>query len=87
MSPDPQLVADSLAAHGHKVPFYDLEDGDVMLFSFAGEPRHVGLASTLNGEQGVIHAWAKPGKVVEHRIDDLWHKRLRAIYRIHGVTV
>ena len=85
LSPDPELISNTLHAHGQKIPFYDLEAGDVLLFSFAGEPRHVGIASTLHDAPAVIHAWAKPGKVVEHRIDDLWYKRLRAIYRIHGV--
>ena len=86
LSPDPQMIADTLQANCIKVPFYDIDPGDVLLFSFAGEPRHVGIASELTGEPAVIHAWAKPGKVVEHRIDDLWHKRLRAAYRIRSAA-
>ena len=82
LSPDPGLIADTLQANCVKLPFRDQQPGDVLLFSFAGEPRHVGIATDI----GVIHAWAKPGKVVEHRLDDLWHHRLRAVYRLKGLA-
>lgn len=75
MSPDPKLIEEALLANCTKVS--ERQPGDVLWFSFAGEPRHVGLASDI----GVIHAWAKPNKVVEHRLDDVWLKRLRGIYR------
>jgi cell wall-associated NlpC family hydrolase len=86
MSPDPDMIADTLQTNCTRLQFRDQHPGDVLLFSFAGEPRHVGIASELAGHPAVIHAWAKPGKVVEHRIDDLWHKRLRAVYRLRGLA-
>ncbi len=77
-SPDPQLIEEALLANCIKVPISDMQPGDILWFSFAGEPRHVGLATDI----GVLHAWAKPGKVVEHRLDEVWLKRLKAVYRI-----
>lgn len=76
MSPDPALVAQALARNCIRVA--DVQPGDALLFSFAGEPRHVGLATDI----GVIHAWAGPGKVVEHRLDAAWRRRLKSTWRI-----
>lgn len=82
MSPDPQVVIDTLQTNCEHVPLNAVQPGDVLLFSFAGEPRHVGIASELDGQPAVIHAWQKPGKVVEHRIDSTWRARLRTAYRL-----
>lgn len=84
LSPDPQMIADTLQTNCQSVPLDAVQPGDVLLFSFAGEPRHVGIASELAGQPAVIHAWQKPGKVVEHRLDATWRQRLRAAYRIRS---
>lgn len=81
-SPDPSLIHDTLLAHCERIDLSQRQPGDVLLFSFAGEPRHVGIASDI----GVIHAWAKPGRVVEHRLDSVWLGRLRACWRPFGVA-
>lgn len=51
--------------------------GDVLLMRFASEPQHLGICA---GES-LIHAWEAAGKVVEHRIDAVWKRRIVAIYR------
>lgn len=81
MSPDPTLIAQALTDNCDAVPLSSVQPGDILHFTFAGEPRHVGLASDV----GVIHAWAKPGKVVEHRLDEVWRKRLVAAYTPRGL--
>lgn len=78
MSPDPAIIERMLTRHCIALRRTELAPGDVLWFSFAGEPRHVGLASGI----GVIHAWAKPGRVVEHRLDEVWLHRLRGVYRL-----
>lgn len=78
MSPDPGVIGYLLAMYCTPVRRTELAPADVLLFSFAGEPRHVGLATG----NGVIHAWAKPGRVVEHRLDACWLNRLRGVYRL-----
>lgn len=78
MSPDPALIADALARWCVAIRRVEMAPGDIGLFSFAGEPRHVGIFSDI----GLIHAWAKPGGVVEHRLDDVWLHRLRGVWRI-----
>lgn len=80
MSPDPKLIEEAILSNCTKVD--SIQPGDILWFAFAGEPRHVGLATDM----GVIHSWARPNKVVEHRLDELWLKRLKGIYRPNKVN-
>ena len=81
MSPDPAVIRTSLLAHCDPIQISDAQPGDVYWISFAGEPRHVALASDI----GIIHAWASPKKVVEHRVDEQWRRRIQAAYRPRGL--
>lgn len=75
-SPDTALIRSALLANCRAVPLAAAQPGDVLLLAFAGEPQHVALLTDI----GLLHAWAKPGKVVEHRIDPTWQRRLVAAY-------
>lgn len=77
MSPDPAIFAAHFRRYAAPVPREGMRPGDILHFAFAGDPRHVGFATDL----GVIHAWAKPGRVVEHRLDAVWLRRLRGVWR------
>lgn len=59
-----------------------LRFGRVAVFHFGeGEPDHVGIiANHRQGGLGVIHAYAPWRKVVEHRLDDRWRKRITEVY-------
>lgn len=81
MSPDPGFILNYIESNAYKISKTERQPGDIIHFSFAGEPRHVGIASDV----GVIHSWAKPMKVVEHRIDSVWEKRIVNIYRYKGL--
>lgn len=62
------------------IPNPDLEninEGDILLFKFTGINCHVGIAT----DKGVIHACSFRKKVVEHRIDSIWRKRLVGRYQ------
>ena len=52
--------------------------GDVLVMKFLNEPTHVGIwtGSTL------IHTYSTLEKVVEHRLDDKWRKRVVSAYRL-----
>jgi cell wall-associated NlpC family hydrolase len=80
-SPDPSVIDTTLMINATRIPLDQIQPGDILRFSFAGEPRHVGLATDI----GVIHAWQKPGKVVEHRLDAVWRNRLREAWTPNGV--
>lgn len=80
-SPDPDVIRAALAANCHPIALADARPGDVLLLAFAGEPRHVGLMTDL----GILHAWRKPGRVVEHRIDDVWARRIKGAWTPKGL--
>ena len=54
------------------------EPGDVLLLKFGREPTHVGIFTGTT----LIHAYEPAGKVCEHGLDDYWHERVVAVYRI-----
>jgi len=66
--------------------------GDVVLFKIDTMPQHVGIVSDysyhiregagLSSLRGIIHCYMAAGKVVEHRFDELWKKRMVAAYRL-----
>ena len=59
------------------------EPGAVLLMRFEQNPQHVALMAD-GGD--IIHAYATARKVVRHRLDDLWARRIVAVYRFPGVT-
>lgn len=63
--------------------------GDLALLEFkAGMPQHTAvLGDYVHGGLTLIHALGPghPAKVVEHRIDNAWRKRIVATYAIPGV--
>lgn len=61
----------------------DRRAGNIGLFAFLGEPQHLGI---LSGEGTVIHVYAAVRRCVEHRLDDVWTNRLRAVYSYRGVA-
>lgn len=61
--------------------------GDIYWISFAGTPRHVGIIGDHpSGDQSLIHAYAEAKKVVEHRIDKKWQRRICGAFSYRGVT-
>lgn len=59
--------------------------GGIAAMRFQGHPRHCGIvANYAHGGFSMIHAWDK--RVVEHRIDGRWMKRIVAFYRFRGVS-
>ncbi len=62
--------------------------GDVALIEFVGRPHHLAFyGDHLRGGLSIIHALGPrdPARVVEHRLDASWAKRILATYRIPGV--
>lgn len=59
--------------------------GDIVMMEFAGDDRHLGILgdyAPAPGELSLIHAYsARPAqKVVEHRLDEKWRKRITRTY-------
>jgi len=70
-----------------RIPIEDAKPGDVYVMSFpdliapAGHNMHVAMLT----DKGILHAYAKAGKCVEHRLDDTWRNCIRRAYRYRGV--
>lgn len=60
----------------------DMQAADVLMMRFTGEPQHVGI---YTGDT-IIHAYESAGKVVEHRMDDKWLRRVVRVYRFKDVA-
>lgn len=61
--------------------------GDVLLMRFADEPQHLGIVCDYaHGGLSLVHALARAGKVVEHRLAPVWRARVVRAYRMPGVA-
>lgn len=63
-----------------------LVPGQVVLMRFDGEEQHIGLLGDYPGGLSLIHAHSRMGKVVEHRLADVWAQRIMAVYTLPGVV-
>lgn len=56
---------------------------DIVSMHFAGPVRHVGMIGDYpaKGELSLIHTSASIGRVVEHRLDDKWRRRIVGVWR------
>lgn len=68
-----------------------LQEGDVGIFEILGEPQHLGIFSLIDygsGGQvlGLIHATNMAGKVVEHRFDTKWRRRIVQVWRFKWLS-
>lgn len=52
--------------------------GDILLFRIDDAPQHLALKT----EAGMLHAYARKRRVVEHIIDDYWHRRFVSAWRL-----
>lgn len=57
------------------------EAGDIVLVRFGREPTHIGI---LTGPQQIIHAYEQIGRVVEHRLDEIWQTQIVGAWRARG---
>jgi len=60
--------------------------GDVVLMTWDVEVHHMGIISSIDGQLGLIHAHAPNKKVVEHRLDTTWMRRIVMAYRFPEVS-
>ena len=73
----------------HRIDVRDAQPGDVILMRWSDGPaQHAAIAGEARGALTLIHALGPnhPAKVVEHRIDKSWVKRMVCAYKIPGVA-
>lgn len=84
-NPNPDVLLSVLSAHTEKIHASDVQDGDIVLFRFAKHPQHFAFIYFNNNLPYIIHAYSTYGKVVEHRLDEKWQRRIVGFYRLKGV--
>jgi len=84
--PNGNELKEHCRAHMAPVPLENMQPGDVVLMRFAGEPQHLAIvADYVGGGLSIVHAYALSRKVVEARLDDIWHARIVEAYQMPGV--
>jgi cell wall-associated NlpC family hydrolase len=85
IDPDGTLEASLRATLGEPCTSY--QPGDIVLIEFSKyNPRHVGIISRHPHGLTLIHADSHAGYVVEHLIDERWHKRIVGAWRLGEVS-
>lgn len=81
-SPDGTMFKECDSRLARSVP----KVGGVFVMRFVEEPQHMGFfADYRHGGLSIIHSLSKSGKVVEHRLDNLWRSRIVGSFVIPGV--
>lgn len=83
--PDPALLLRGCDLLMARIEVADAIIADVLVFRFRQEPQHFGLISQQDPPY-IIHAYAQARRVTEHRMDDVWRRRIVAAYRFRGVV-
>lgn len=91
--PNPARMRAALDANLDRVPGGRdaMQAGDVAWIRFEKDPQHLAIVGDYKvqaGELTLIHAYNDAGlkKVVEHRIDEAWRKRIAAVWRYRGIA-
>ncbi len=80
--PDGKRLKAKLNNYLKEIPKQNIKLGDIALLRFANNPQHTAFIGEIEGQLTLIHCYLSSGKVVEHRINENWRKRIVAIYRI-----
>ena len=79
--PDAKRLYKALNVHLLKVEKTQVKPADVLLIEMDSSPQHVGIVADGKYGLNVIHAYAPARGVVEHRLDDEWWQKVKAVFR------
>ncbi len=82
--PDPVLLLAGCDHLMQRLNLSEVAQGDVLVLKFELEPQHFAIVSQVDPLY-MVHALAQARKVVEHRVDFLWLRRIVRAYRLRGV--
>lgn len=80
-TPDGRALLRTLDQHALRLPIFLSGFGDILVLRFVEDPQHLAIKTNL----GIIHCYAAAEKVVEHRLADVWAKKILACYAFPGV--
>lgn len=66
-----------------RIPVAEAREGDVLAMRISKDPQHIAIhAGIHHGAAYIIHGSEQHGKVVMHRLDELWRARIVRAYRM-----
>lgn len=84
--PAADAMREVMRTHCTELPADKLAPGLVAMMRFESEPQHLAIVSNyLYGGHSIIHALMQSRRVVEHRLDELWLRRIVSLYALPGV--
>jgi cell wall-associated NlpC family hydrolase len=79
--PDTAYLRKQLKRLLYPIPVEGIVPGHILLLNIEQNPQHMAVVSGIGGGLGLIHAYAPARAVVEHALDDAWHRRIETAYR------
>lgn len=70
-----------LATAAGFVPREVARPGDVLCMAMVEHPQHLAISTG----RGIVHACMQRGRVVEHRVDAGWRRRIRSVFAFPGI--
>jgi hypothetical protein len=86
--PVPAEMRAALDDNLDRIPTDDIGISDVVWMRFDGEPQHLGVVGDyVHGGLSLIHAYNGAGvnKVIEHRLDETWRRRIVAAWQFREI--
>lgn len=85
--PDGARLLQEAGRYMRKIDRRDFNVGDALVLRFGAAPQHFGIVGDyFAGGFSLIHAYRGASMVVEHRLDDVWRRRIVAAYTLPGVV-
>jgi cell wall-associated NlpC family hydrolase len=85
-NPEFFILQSEMDKYLEEITWKDIRMGDVLLFKITKHPQHVGIVSDYaKNRLGIVHTYESVGKVVEHRLNEMWMGLLIKAYKIPGV--
>lgn len=82
--PNPALMKQALFDYFTPIQKSEAGIGDILWFRIDKDPMHLGI---ITEPRVMIHADARIGRVVEHRMDEVWRARIVRAFRFPHMEV
>lgn len=79
----PDVLISGLLRYSKRTRTREIRPGVLALMEF--NPNAGATHTALITDLGMIHSYNKRGRVVEHRLNDVWKSRIVATFRLNGV--
>jgi NlpC/P60 family putative phage cell wall peptidase len=85
-TPNPEKLTRAVRKYLDPVSAGDVAQGDVLLFTFTGEPMHFAILAQATPRPMMVHGYQIAGRVIENGLDAKWRRRIVGAFRYRGVA-